>query len=283
MKKNLLNPGFEFVFSLGVIAMLILPSMLLAQQPKNIKVTIQNNDTTVNGKNIKELSATERKRALKDIKEIDNGISITKKGKGQNSVYIFRKKEGDGKDMIVEREMDGKDMPPMAFNFKIDSSDKHFDFHPEEMMKRARDLRFNYNSDDERPRWSIGGSRGRNTQSFSYSSTNNDGISTHVNYNVGDTNKETTKRISGAEKADLAINDLTLTPSFSTGKTNLDFTLAQKGIAEVQFKDSEGKTLWTDKTNGAFSKSFDLPQNGIYYLQVKQGNKLGLRRIVKEQ
>ncbi len=75
MKKFFLKPGFEFIFSLSLIVILGLPPILLAQNQKDVEIKIVNGDTTVNGKNIKELSADDRKNALRDIKHInDDGM-----------------------------------------------------------------------------------------------------------------------------------------------------------------------------------------------------------------
>ena len=82
----------------------------------------------------------------------------------------------------------------------------------------------------------------------------------------------------------LDIQDLTLAPEFSAGKTVLMFSLLAKTPAEVMLKDSKGNVLWTDKTvNGNFSKTFPLGLNGVYYLRVKQGGKLEVKKIFKEQ
>jgi len=139
---------------------------------------------------------------------------------------------------------------------------------------------------DAKPRAaiSISGFNRKNTQNFSYSNIDNDGISTHVNFRVGDASSENLKKITGAEKADLEIQDLNLVPQFSTGKTMLSFSLTTKTTADVTFKDSDGTVLWSGKTTGGeFSKGFQLPKNGVYYLQVKQAGKLALRKIVKEE
>lgn len=290
MKKNLLNPSFEFMFALGIITMLMLPPMVMAQQPpKQLKVIIENNDTTINGKNIKQLSASERATALKDMADVSKDIRITSTGKGIDHITYMRSQNGDdSKDVVIEREGPGNKEMAGTFRFRADTSDNHWKIDQDELRARAdkfaKSFRFDYDSEKGSPRlMRMGGPGNRNSQSFSYSNTNKDGFSTHVNYNVSDVNRETAKKIAGIEKPELAIEDLMLNPSFSTGKTNLSFTLPQKGSAEVQFKDSDGKVLWTDKTTGNFYKSFELPQNGIYFLQVKQGSKIGLRRIVKEQ
>jgi len=70
MKKHTFKPGFEFIFSLCILAVLGLPPLVFAQTTKDLQITINNGDTTINGKNIKDLSATERKDALKNISQI---------------------------------------------------------------------------------------------------------------------------------------------------------------------------------------------------------------------
>jgi hypothetical protein len=90
MKKNVCYPSFEFLFSLGIIALLVLPPLVMAQNQLELKVTIQNNDTTINGKNIKALSAAEHKSALKDISEMGSNVH-NKAIKSKSLIYFFRK------------------------------------------------------------------------------------------------------------------------------------------------------------------------------------------------
>ena len=86
------------------------------------------------------------------------------------------------------------------------------------------------------------------------------------------------------EGSKFEISDLNLVPEFSTGKTLLMFNLPAKTPAEVKLLNSEGKLIWNDKTAGGnFSKKFVLGLNGIYYLQIKQGNSIALMRIMKEE
>jgi hypothetical protein len=65
--KKFIKPNFEFIFSVSLIAILGLPPLVLAQNQKNIEIKIVNGDTTINGKDIKKLSAQERKEALAEI------------------------------------------------------------------------------------------------------------------------------------------------------------------------------------------------------------------------
>ena len=72
MKKISLKPGFEIIFSLSLVAVLGLPLLVLGQTQKNIRIEIVNGDTTINGKNIKKLSAAERKDALAEMDNMGN-------------------------------------------------------------------------------------------------------------------------------------------------------------------------------------------------------------------
>jgi|GEM_PF-6591175 len=122
-----------------------------------------------------------------------------------------------------------------------------------------------------------------NTQNFDYNNTDKEGISTHISYHVTDAFMDAAKRVAGVDKKDLELQDLTLTPQFSAGKTILAFTLPVKTTADVQLTDSEGKSIWKDKaTTGTFNKSFTWGLNGVFYLVVKQGGKTAVKRIVKK-
>ncbi len=329
--KRLLNPGFEFAFALGLIAIFALPPIVMAQAKKEFSVTISNNDTTINGKNIKQLSASERKEALKKLDEMSAGFSFKSGKSDTTSHFTFRmRKSGDNSDDLVIERNNGDVitmLPRMNndhnFNFMTDSAahgqlrkmmrdrngfapDMNFNFMTdsagtttlrkmlEEKGGLMPDMNFEYmprafgNGDGQAfsfssPRMAMARSNRKNSQSFNYSNTDKDGISTHINFNAGDASAENVKRITGNEKAELEIKDLTITPQFSSGKTVISFSLPA-GASEVTLKDTEGKPLWIEKTsNGSFTKSFELPKNGVYYLQVKQGTKTGLKRITKEE
>src|ERR1700688_3812055 len=105
MKKSLIKPGFEFIFALSLIAILGLPPLLMAQNQKDVEITIQNGDTIINGKNIKELSAKDRQAALKDINHLsdnDSSHSYTFKRKdsigGQVGHFEFHKRGSENND-----------------------------------------------------------------------------------------------------------------------------------------------------------------------------------------
>jgi len=288
MKKNRVSPIFEIAIAAGIMIILSLPLFVKAQDHKEFRVNISNRDTIVNGKNIKELSANERKDALKKINELNDHITFT--AKDGDDLILFKDQQKDGKNKVyIYRDGIKGDMPAMAYNLSIDSAGRNMviaDAFGSDNVKTMQGMKMRMPM-----KIATGSNLGaifldnnrRNSQSFSYSNTDNEGISTHINFNVSDASAEKIKKISGAEKADLNIQDLSIVPSFTTGKTTISFSLPGKG-AEVQLKDSEGTVIWSDKTTGSeFSKSFVLPKNGAYYLQVKQAGKLALRRITKEE
>jgi hypothetical protein len=267
MKKPPFKPGFEFIFSLCILAILGLPPLVFAQTTKDLQITINNSDTTINGKNIKDLSANDRKEALKNIKEI-SVISSDEKGHQppviansdiKRSIHLKILKDDVGsKDSIIILDNGTGDKP------------RHRMLKHDYVIKNDNDIRGSH----------------RNTQNFVFNNIDNDGIVTHVSYHVSehpamldyDAGKQ------GDTQMDmLDLMDLSIVPEFASGKTLLMFSLPTKAIADIQFKDSKGTLLWSAKaTNGVFSKNFPLGLNGAYYLQVKQGGKVAVKKIEKE-
>jgi len=286
MKTFLLKPGFEFIFSISLIVILALPPVLMAQSTsKELEINIQNGDTTINGKNIKQLSAKDRHDALVDISHLngDNSGDMHRK-------YSFKRK--DSVDHMGFRRPDfanGGHGPLISQNtITRDSLGNVIAFR----QGRSRDMdpkmghRFNgpgerngdhsFNSPMKFER--------KNSQFFDYVNTDNVGISTHVNFHISDATNDDLKRLDRVEGSKFEINDLNIVPEFTTGKTLLMFNLPAKTVAEVRFSDSEGKALWMEKaTGGSFSKTFTLGLNGIYYLRVKQGNNIIIKKIMKEE
>ena len=291
MKNYWTKPGFELIFALSIIGIMTLPLLVYAQGNKNMNITIINGDTTINGKNIKELSPKDREQALKDIDNLSspetNGKqrivirkrSLTDTG-GRNMIY---KRRFFNDDDLTENHRSFNDSAKHILKFRMkkpDGADSTFTFNyrmngdPDEFFDDHM-RNFNYNM-RERENF-----RHRNVQRFDYTNTGNDGISTHTSFRVSDASPEKLKNVT--EKAELELRDLNFVPEFSSGKTLLIFSLASKTAAEVKFTDSEGKLIWSEKmANGKFSKSFALGLNGVYFLQVKQGSKVALKRVVKE-
>jgi hypothetical protein len=271
MKKHLIKPGFEFIFSFSLVMILGLPPVLLAQikTQKDIEIKIENGDTTINGKNIKELSAADKESALTDINNL-NKNTLVEKSFGQNNnkhrTFTFKRRDTLGGDELRPGKMK-KMNREMAFSYRRDDE-------PGDRME-IRERRF------DRP---MGRFERKNSQNFEYVNTDNDGVSTHVSFHVSEASDDDLKRMPYVEGPKFEIKDLNLVPQFSSGKILLMFNLLSKAPAEVKLSDSEGKFLWSEKAiNGTFSKSFALGLNGIYYLQIKQGKSIALKRIMKEE
>jgi len=292
MKKILLKPGFEFIFALSLLVILGLPPMLLAQNQKDVEIKITNGDTTINGKNIKELSAKERQSALKDINHINGPATITVDGN----------RPGDGRREIIIRrkEMENDDHAPMLYETmkRKDSIGNIVEIRRDRLGDMLTRHNYTFQLHDEAPGRRMLEDRGmnpppratfmrfdrRNSQRFDYVNTDNDGISTHVSFHVSEPSNDDLKKIPQVEGPKFDVKDLNLVPEFTSGKTLLMFNLQSKTTAEVKLTDSEGKVMWTEKAiGGSFSKAFPLGLNGIYYLQIKQGNSVAVKRIVKEE
>jgi hypothetical protein len=287
MKKRIIKPGFELIFSISLIAIFGLPVLVFGQTTKDEQITIMNGDTTINGKNIKDLSAKDRKEAMRDIGNIGSIHMDGDKGSGRKSEIIIDK-QGPGSDMIVET-------GPADTKLMKLRRDK---------MRRDSTMTFNYTFKRDQPRrgdmdWRMNqpvdgammmGMNRRNTQRINYTTTDNDGISTHVSFTIsppsgpiGHMGGHHLDNSDNPQLEMLAIKDLNMVPEFSEGKTVLMFTLPTKAVAEVQFKDEQGNIIWSEKTtSGEFSKSFSMGLNGVYYLRVEQSGKLAVKKITRE-
>ncbi|HEY4197860.1 MAG TPA: T9SS type A sorting domain-containing protein [Mucilaginibacter sp.] len=295
MKPHWIKPGFEFIFALSLIIIMGLPPLLFAQGTKNMEIRITNGDTVINGKNIRDLSIAERQQALKDIDNLghlgavrnnDRREMLTRKrwapDTGSHDIIIEKRRFADG-DGSFKRDSgrmfrfkfkrQGDKDSTYTFNYRMNGN-------PEDRFEEEGGREFNFRMH----RLGMEGFRRRNVQSFEYSNTGSDGINTHISFRVSEPSPEKIKTITGSEKAELEITDLNLVPEFSSGKTLLIFSLPTKSVADVKLTDNEGKLIWSAKAmNGSFNKSFGLGLNGVYYLQVKQGSKVALKRIVKEE
>jgi len=296
MKTHFLKPGFEFVFSFSLMVILGLPPMLMAQNQKDVEIKIMNGDTTINGKNIKDLSAADRKNALKDIHHLSGDVMMNG-GDHQKRVYFFKRTDTlDGKTMGKGR----KQLFTENIVINDDSLGNAAELRLAKPGARNKRMRVEYRTNTnsmmpDRMEWSERNEdrrfgepmmrfEHRNSQNFNYVNTDNDGISTHISFHVSEVNNDDLKRIPPIEGAKLEITDLNIIPQFSTGKTLLLFSLPGKVAADVKLYDTEGRLIWADKSQGSsFSKTFVMGLNGIYFLQVKQGNKVTVKRIMKEE
>jgi hypothetical protein len=252
MKKRSFKPGYEFIFTLCVLAILGLPPLVFAQSTKDMDITIVNGDTTVNGKNIKDLRGKERTEALNEIGKI---------GSIKNNTP-----------MMAQGNMKHKMQTGHAH---ADSNRMHIE------TQRRMDIRVDRADEDHR-----GMVDHKNTQNFIYSSTDNNGMTTRVSFHITDHFGPLDADVIKDENQQLDmldLQDLSIVPEFSAGKILLLFNLPSKTVAEVKLKDSKGTILWSEKAvNGKFSTTFSLGLNGIYYLQVRQGGKITVKKIIKE-
>lgn len=287
MKKRFFKPGFEMLFSAGVIAALALPQILFAQnrkEYKEVRITIKGIDTTFNGKNIKSLAPKEKEEALAEINKTTQPhrnmrLQLNEPrgvlGPDSNGVVRVLTLRYDTSGYRGPLTMDGERFKDDNINgggrvpnmrFRMDSPGPRMDG----MAYNDRPIR-------------IRNFRMGSMQNFDYNNTGKDGISTHISYRVNEAMNEEAKRVAGTSTNDLELMDLTLTPQFSAGKTVLNFSLPAKAVADVQLTDSEGKAIWKDKAATAtFTKTFTWGLNGVYYLVVKQGGKTVVKRIIKE-
>lgn len=328
MKKLISKPGFEVIFSLSLFAILCLPPLVMAQTQKDFEIKIVNGDTTINGKNIKTLSAQERKEAMTELNNMGGTFEMKIDGKGDNDIIIRKNRKRGGKmDVLVERRRDvmrngAPAMPPpphMNGNEDPASSPYKTDFYSNNdalepapprirlrkltriqgdssMARRLSPGRFELRDDQpmelrvERFRDERRNNRpmrmrfdNRNVQNFDFENTDRDGVSTHIGFRVTDAMPEARGSIAGPDKNYLNLNDLSLSPEFSTGKTLLSFNLPAKTTAVVTLTDNQGQTLLSIKAvGGSFSKKVTMPLNGAYMLTVKQGAASVTKRIIKE-
>jgi hypothetical protein len=282
------KPGFEFIFAVGIAAIFILPAAVMAQDNRNIDISITNGDTVVNGKNIKSLSPEQRKEALSDLDRLQGG-------KGE---YKMRRYERH-----TNTNTSGGDNGSLGYsnlnivhtpNGYVVSKQKDSSLYRRPHLKRVivqEDVTLLpppvVVPDDNRSIARSGAlaesfSR-RNTQEFDYTNIDNDGVETGVNFRVSEPKGVRLQGIAGIDKTDLSVSDLKIIPDFVTGKTLLMFTLPTKATAQIELLDNAGKVLWSEKTStGSFSKSFALPLNGVYNLKIKQSGKMEVKQIFKE-
>lgn len=302
MKKISLKPGFEIIFSLSLVAVLGLPLLVLGQTQKNIRIEIVNGDTTINGKNIKKLSAAERKDALAEMDNMGN-LTIVQEGANGRDRIVVRKRNEGGKqqDVLIERDREfGEDMAFGKGRMLKDTSNKIVKLRKLRRLNSADStFAFDFKMNDEAPlrlkldrdfRMNGPGVRpmrmrfnNRNVQNFDFENSDRNGIVTHMHFTVTDeTLNDKTKPLKDFDKSYLSIRDLIISPEFSTGKINLSFSLPNKAIGEVTLWDYD-VIIWKEKiTDGVFNKKVSWPMNGTYTLTVKQGANAVTKRILKQ-
>lgn len=311
----------QYAFSLMATVVIIMGAgSAKAQEKKEVRKTIiiNDRDTIINGKKLSEATPAERKALLKELKDKDKSLKerkiMRKKKDGKEETEIIIR-QGDKEPRVLRWRSEDDDNGHTRV-FKLDSDSLLVAFDGDSLMKR---FRFDLNMDgldsnmrrrvmainprlrglpgmmdgshprvffDEDRMFHRVGPTEENSQTFNYVSTDEDGVSSRLSIRIAEANEEILKKLNVTkDKATLEVNDLTLSPNFSTGKLNLTFNLSGKGSAEVKILDSNLRELFNDKpasVNGTYFKQITLPKNGVYYIHISQGGKTFVRKMVKE-
>jgi len=86
----------------------------------------------------------------------------------------------------------------------------------------------------------------------------------------------------------LKINDLSFYPNPNQGKFTLNFTVTETASTLVRITDLSGKIVYTEDLgsfSGNYSKQLDISENaeGIYLLQIVQGDKVLVKKLLLQQ
>lgn len=285
MKKSI-----HFIFALAATVVIISSSgHARAQEKKEIRRTIiiNNSDTIINGKKLRDASPAERKALLKELNESEKNrkerkVIRHKKGDREEKEIIIRdggkeqkvlRWRSDDDDKGVTLRFDdgpagmfrfdtdsmvmafGNDSLMKQFRFKIDGLDSN-------LRKGVITLNRNFRTlpgvrEGSHPRLFMDetevsdrvAGRRANTQHFNYLSTDKDGIISRMSIRVSEANEETLKKlnVAGKDKSSPGVHDLNFSPNFSSGKLNLSFSLAEKGSVTIKIVDSNFKEIFSDK------------------------------------
>jgi hypothetical protein len=125
----------------------------------------------------------------------------------------------------------------------------------------------------------------KNSQSFNFRNTDNDGITTRLSIELYEPTKpQMEKALEKASEGVLTVSDLTFIPHFSFGKIAMSFTLPAKGAVHVKILSNDYNVIYNDVVQGftgTYMKSVALPKNGIYYLVITQDNRSFVKRMLK--
>lgn len=105
-----------------------------------------------------------------------------------------------------------------------------------------------------------------------------------VKLDITDASEEELKRLGSATDKKLEMEEMKLYPNPNNGKFNLNFTLNNKGDAEVVVYDMQGKQVYSEKLpnfQGEYNKPIDISSNakGIYFVKILQGKHTQVKKI----
>jgi hypothetical protein len=291
-----------------------------AQQKKireeKIEITINNGDTTVNGKNFKDITEEEKVALRKKFMSMEHqGPRLLMAPAPINrKVRVIKKEDGDivildsGKNQFYSF---NSHETPEHFEFKMDGLRKNMSFFSQDANKELHEVfvkRFGDGADidwemvhpkmkriENMPLMKMNGNNARtihhpntpNTSHFDYTTTDKDGFTTEQHIMMIDADKlDFINTLKNGESVinSLEIKNLVFYPNFSNGKTTITFQAPAKARLEISLLDNQGEVLFSEKKTlaaDAYLKDLPLNKNGIYFLEVKQGNKSFIKKIVK--
>lgn len=270
-----------------------------AKQMERLTITIDNGDTVVNGKAFKDLPETEKAKWRDKIKPFhaDNGsfkkgavikMRSQKLAGNPDSLNAWMFKHNDDK-MWLKIEKDSLNNKVFVFRdslIKLRNNADHIDWkmvHPRREMMDIQRPAFRF----EAPNMMMDRPSKPNSNSYSYSTTDQQGFTTKLNLRVEEPNEKELKNIfkkEGIGVNDVKVSDLVLFPSFDKGTITLSFNSNPKSTVAVKLLASDGSVILTDTktlTSGNYQNKLSLNKNGIYYLQITANNKSYTRKIVK--
>lgn len=278
------------------------------QKEVKIAIIINDGDTTVNGKKFKNLSEEEKTELRKEFNQVEERRISMKAPHVKQSITIVGKRNAENDSMIFEVDstkmrkfsytIDGKS--PRVIEFKRDSLLRKLDgmnidreiilgrslgdemdwemVHPRRAMPGRSNLNPNNRVEFLMP-------NSPNSNNFSYSTTDNDGFTTRINYTISEPSNTELKNTFKDEKIafnSLNISDVMLVPNFSTGKTTLTFTSKAKGALNIKMIDSAGNAILSENKTllgESYSNTFSASRNGNYFLQISQGSQTFIRKV----
>lgn len=105
-----------------------------------------------------------------------------------------------------------------------------------------------------------------------------------VKLDITDASDEELKRLGSSSDKKLEMEEMKLHPNPNNGKFNLNFTLKNKGDAEITVYDMQGKQVYNERLpnfQGEYNKPIDISSNakGIYFVKILQGKHTQVKKI----
>lgn len=276
------------------------------QKEVKIAIIINDGDTTVNGKKFKNLSEEEKTELRKEFTQVEKRRISMNAPKFNKSMAVTIKKSADNDSLIIVT--DSTRMRNFSYTFN-GNAPKVYEFKRDSLLRKldgmnidreiilGRSLGDDMDWEMVHPRRAMPGRpnlnnrveflmpNSPNSNNFSYSTTDNDGFTTRINYTISEPSNTDLKNTFKDEKIafnSLNISDVMLVPNFSTGKTTLTFTSKAKGALNIKMIDSAGNAILSENktlVGESYSNTFSASRNGNYFLQITQGSQTFIRKV----